>query len=78
MGERINSKGTKIMNAAEAKKIELETGKMAVRSFEDSDDRGVWFGLEQWTGNGWASLSPAHPTFFTRGAADAYIRLKFA
>lgn len=48
-----------------------------VRVFEDSDDRGAWFGLERWNGNGWMVINPEHPTFWTREAAENYVGLKF-
>jgi hypothetical protein len=53
----------------------IETG--TVRVFEDADDRGHWFGLEQWNGSGWTNLRPEHPTFWTRDAAENYVSLKF-
>jgi len=48
-----------------------------VRIFEDCDDRGHWFGLEQYDGKRWTCINPAHPTFFTHDAAHAYVRMKF-
>jgi hypothetical protein len=48
-----------------------------VRVFEGADDRGVWFGLERRNGTGWLCMSPAHPTFWTREAAENYVSLKF-
>jgi hypothetical protein len=49
-----------------------------VRVFEDCDDRGTWFGLERRNGKGWMTINPEHPTFWTREAAEAYVRLKFS